>query len=322
MGRENIKTYYAQINSLFSIMNISFAIFCFIVCTQSLFSQQTGGGNDIRSAKNFYEELFVLTDRDTYISGEEVWFKVYKLNGLNHAPCDISKVVYLELLDKNNFPVKQIKLKSNGNSGSSVFSLPDNISSGNFIIRAYTNWMKNYPVDLFFYKEITVINPFEKITNINLPSGSQSRKTGITEVKRVSTAEENPDQISITLSLEKPEYSKREKVRIGISATSKAGNPVVMDLTVSVVKNGILNSDKGDQFNSSSVSPYIPGTLNLNIDKPIYIPELEEHIISGFIRSKGTDEPLKKTDLSLSFVGKSDGISLAGQITTGSFTSW
>lgn len=305
MRRIIIKTYYALVNRLLSIMNISLVILSFIVIDQPLFSQQTGGGNDNSSAKNFYEELFVLTDRDTYIFGEEVWFKVYKLNGLNHAPCDISKVVYLELLDKNNFPVKQIKLKSNGNSGSSVFNLPENISSGNYIIRAYTNWMKNYPVDLFFYKEITVINPFEKISNLNLPSVSQSRKTGITEVKRVSTAEENPGQVNITLTLEKPEYSKREKVRIGISATDKAGNPVVMDLTVSAVKKGILNSDRVDQFNSSSASPFIPGILNLNIDNPLYIPELEEHIVSGFIRSKGTDEPLKKTDLSLSFVGKS-----------------
>jgi hypothetical protein len=40
------------------------------------------------------------------------------------------------------------------------------------------------------------------------------------------------------------------------------------------------------------------------VDGPENLAELEGHIISGFLRLKTTDEPLKNTDLSLSFVGK------------------
>ena len=292
------------INKLLRSLYVGFAVVLFIMTDQQLFSQQSGETNDSINEKNFYEELYVITDRSIYISGEEVWFKVYKMNGINHSPSDISKVVYIELLDKNNFPVIQIKLKSDGKSGSSVFNLPDNISSGNYLLRAYTNWMKNYPVDLFFYKEITVINPFEKITNLNLPSVSQPQKAAIKEDQNQSPINDNNDQFKIKLTIEKPEYSRRENVRIGIYASDKAGNPVEADLTVSVVKESILFSAGENGFKGSGKKYSLAGIVPLNTDDPMYIPELEEHIISGVIRSKGTGEPLKKIDLSLSFVGK------------------
>src|SRR5664280_1684724 len=134
----------------------------FLVCQQS-YSQQLSDKPGETDVRNFKEEIFVRTDRDIYISGEQVCLKVYILNGLTGTPCNLSKVVYLELLDKNNFPLKQLKIKTDNSSGSSVFTLPDNISSGNYLIRAYTSWMQNFSADYFFYSTISVINPFESI---------------------------------------------------------------------------------------------------------------------------------------------------------------
>jgi hypothetical protein len=299
------KTCNILINKFLRTLNVGSAILLFIISNQLLFSQQSVEKIDNIDAKNFYEELYLLTDRDIYICGEEVWFKVYKMNGIDHSPCDISKVAYIELLDKNNFPVIQIKLKCDGNSGSSVLTLPDNISSGNYLLRAYTNWMKNYPVDLFFYKEITVINPFENITNINLPSVNQTQKDPISVDQNQSPVKDNNDRFKITVTIEKPEYSRRENVRIGIHASDMTGKPVEADLTVGVVKKGILSSNAENTFDGPFTKYSLDGIVPMNTDNPRYIPELEEHIISGIIRSKGTGEPLKKIDLSLSFVGKS-----------------
>jgi len=88
------------ITKLLRGLYVGFAVVLFIMTDQQLFSQQSGETNDSINEKNFYEELYVITDRSIYISGEEVWFKVYKMNGINHSPSDISKVVYIELLDK------------------------------------------------------------------------------------------------------------------------------------------------------------------------------------------------------------------------------
>ena len=129
---------------------------------QSLSSQQVIDTLGI-DTRNFNEELFVRTDRDIYITGEQVWLKIYKISGLTQTSSNISKVVYIELLDKNNFPLKQLKIKTDNCSSSSVFNLPDNLSSGNYVIRAYTSWMQNFSPDQFSYTTISVINPFESI---------------------------------------------------------------------------------------------------------------------------------------------------------------
>ena len=297
-------------------LNIRFLILLGFLVSQQLYSQQLSdkpGDSDIR---NFKEEVFVRTDRDIYISGEQVWLKVYTLNGLTGSQCNISKVVYLELLDKNNFPLRQLKVKTESSSGSSGFVLPDNISSGNYIIRAYTNWMKNFSTDQFFYKTISVINPFESIDHLKLPGGTTNSDSAISItvdqsksiigsiVSKPGTGRsyigDSKKRINYTITLQKPQYSSREKVKMEISATDMGGNPVETDLSVSVAKSVVINSTGLTSFYCFQTND---GPVK-RVAGPEYLAELEGHLISGYLRVKVTDEPLKNTDLSLSFVGK------------------
>ncbi len=125
------------------------------------------------NSHNFKEELYLQTDRDLYIVGEQVWFKINKLSALSNKPENVSKVVYIELLNSTGYPVIQIKLKADRDSESSSFSLSDTLSSGNYLIRAYTNWMKNYSEKYFSFKPISIINPFHGSKKIMLPSKKQ-----------------------------------------------------------------------------------------------------------------------------------------------------
>jgi hypothetical protein len=265
---------------------------------------------------NFKEELFIRTDRDVYITGEQVWFKVYTLSGLTHTPCNLSKVVYLELLDKNNFPLRQLKVKTESKSGSSNFVLPENISSGNYIIRAYTNWMKNFSTDQFFYKTISVINPFESMDHLKLPQGINNSDSAISitvdqsqsirignddgQITSRSISGDSKKLFNYKITLDRPQYASREKVKMEISATDMAGNPVETDLSVSVAKSVVVNSTRLTSFycfnNNDGIVSRSGGSES--------IAELEGHLITGYLRLKTTDEPLKNTDLSLSFVGK------------------
>jgi hypothetical protein len=286
-----------------------------IVLFNLLFSQRIYSQNSSdRTADpaGFRETLFVRTDRDIYITGEDVNLKIYKLNGLTESPCDISKVVYLELLDKSNFPLKQIKIKTDGFSGSSVFTIPDNISSGNYIIRAYSNWMKNFPSDQFFYRIISVINPFESPDHLKIPANIKTapQKTIADGTVALNiTDDENKtitgktikkeNQIRYVISPVKHSYSSREKVDLNIQATDLSGNPVESEISVSVAKSCVVNSDMNSDFfiiNNGNQKTNPGGNNNL--------AELEGHLISGFMKLKSTDEPLARTDVSLSYVGK------------------
>jgi hypothetical protein len=311
-----IKTYNLNNTKSTFALFISALILINVLSIKEIFSQSLIDNPDEYDIRNFKEDLYIRTDRDIYITGEQVWFKVYKITGLTHIPCSISKVVYLELLDKNRFPLKQLKVKVDNNSGSSGFILPDNISSGNYIIRAYTNWMQNFSTDQFFCKTISVINPFESIDHLKLPQYNMYTDTvqPISEEQAQTFATDqsgnptngrsvfklNDEQINFIITLEQPEYSTRGKVKMNLSAIDGTGNPVETDLSVSVAKSVLVSSTILTSFYNIN-QKY--GTI-ARVAKRNYLAELEGHIISGHMRFKATDEPLKKTDISLSYVGK------------------
>ena len=120
--------------------------------------------------RNIQEKLFVHTDKEFYLAGEIVWYKIYYMDGTNHRPLDMSKLAYVEILDNNNKPVMQGKNALKNSSGKGSFYLPSSINSGNFKLRAYTNWMKNFDAGYYFEKNICIINSLKPL---NLPAAIQ-----------------------------------------------------------------------------------------------------------------------------------------------------
>ena len=104
------------------------------------------------------EKIFVHTDKDFYLAGEIMWFKIYAVDGFFHKPLDLNKVAYVELLDFNNKPVLQAKIKLEKAIGNGSLFVPVNFNSGNYKLRAYTNWMKNFGAEYFFEKQVKIIN--------------------------------------------------------------------------------------------------------------------------------------------------------------------
>lgn len=113
---------------------------------------------DDYSRQHLQEKLYVHTDKEFYLSGEICWFKLYLVNATTGMPMDLSKVAYLEWLDKDNKPILQAKAGLSKGYGDGSVYLPLALRSGTYKLRAYTNWMKNYGVDWFFEKTITVVN--------------------------------------------------------------------------------------------------------------------------------------------------------------------
>ncbi len=132
-----------------------------------LFAQQDSlnsllGKFDRYRNETLQEKLFVHTDRSFYLTGETMWFKVYDVDGSFHMPLDVSKVVYLEILDQDNKAVLQTKIGMKEGGGGGTFFLPTSLSSGNYRLRAYTQWMRNFSPDFYFQQPITIVNPFSK----------------------------------------------------------------------------------------------------------------------------------------------------------------
>lgn len=106
------------------------------------------------------EKLFIHTDQSGYLTGETLWFSIYYVDGTYHKPLDISRVAYIELLDKEGRSVLQTKVSLAAGGGNGSLFLPASLRSGTYRMRAYTNWMKNFSADYFFEKNLRIVNPF------------------------------------------------------------------------------------------------------------------------------------------------------------------
>jgi hypothetical protein len=117
------------------------------------------------------EKIFTHTDKDFYLAGEILWFKLYVVNADDNKPMDVSKVAYVEIIDRNQKPVLQCKIALKDGTGNGSLYLPIALNSGIYEVRAYTNWMKNSSADFYFHKQITIVN---SLKNANSEAG-QSR---------------------------------------------------------------------------------------------------------------------------------------------------
>ncbi len=119
---------------------------------------------------NLQEKLYVHTDKNFYIANEICWFKIYNVDAIFNKPLNISKVAYVELIDNNNKAVWQEKIALTEGTGNGSILIPNAITTGNYTLRAYTNWMKNFNASFFFEKKISILNPSLTQENNYTPS--------------------------------------------------------------------------------------------------------------------------------------------------------
>jgi hypothetical protein len=124
---------------------------------------------DQDQSATFQEKIFAHTDKTFYLAGEILWVKLYCLDAATHRPLDLSKLAYVEVLAPDNRPALQGKIALDKGHGEGSFALPPSIRTGNYRLRAYTNWMKNEGSGNFFEQPITIVNVFG-----GLPAGADS----------------------------------------------------------------------------------------------------------------------------------------------------
>lgn len=105
-----------------------------------------------------WEEIYIHTDRNEYISGEELWFNIYLIDGQSYKPSELSRIVYFELFNTVNRPIIRKRFFINKGYGPGQIHLPDTLSSGTYTIKAYTNWMKNFLPFNCFIKDLKIYN--------------------------------------------------------------------------------------------------------------------------------------------------------------------
>ncbi len=128
---------------------------------------------------NTPEKIYIHTDKPYYSLDEDLWFTCYLVNGITHEKSSKSWVIHTELIDANDSIVSRKKLFTNNISVAGDFKIEDSWKPGKYLLRAYTNYMRNNAPDYFFNKEINILDIDNK------------KETGLDNLKNNDKKQEN-----------------------------------------------------------------------------------------------------------------------------------
>ncbi|SDM90541.1 TonB-dependent Receptor Plug Domain [Daejeonella rubra] len=103
------------------------------------------------------EKVHLHLDKPYYASGQTVWFKAYLINA-DKRPSTLSKILYVDLIDSQNSIIRSLKLPISAGLATGDIWLSDTLKTGNYRIRAYTQWMRNFGEAAFYNQTIYVGN--------------------------------------------------------------------------------------------------------------------------------------------------------------------
>ncbi|WP_170122581.1 carboxypeptidase-like regulatory domain-containing protein [Mucilaginibacter oryzae] len=103
------------------------------------------------------EKIYLQTDKPNYVQGDTIWFKGYLLDAGYLTPSAHSGLLYVELDNAQDSCVKRLMLPLiTGLTWGNIILNEDDIPEGDYIIRAYTNWMQNFGTDFIYNKNIYI----------------------------------------------------------------------------------------------------------------------------------------------------------------------
>ncbi|HVX50404.1 MAG TPA: hypothetical protein VHB48_09605, partial [Chitinophagaceae bacterium] len=103
------------------------------------------------------EKIYLQFNKPVYLAGDTMWFKAYVFDAAYLSPSKQSGILYIDIADENNNIVKQYMLPvAGGVSWGNLPLNPQDFSEGSYTLRAYTNLLKNFGSNNFFYHHFYV----------------------------------------------------------------------------------------------------------------------------------------------------------------------
>lgn len=145
------------------------------------------------------EKVYLHFDNTAYFMGEKMWFKAYVLRSDNHHATDVSRVLYVELLDRSGNVVETQKLPIGAmGQADGVFDLRNVLAGGFYEVRAYTRYMLNWDSSWLFSRVFPIFETPGKEGDYSRPSLGKT-------AWQVRESEKVPTKEKTGISFAKPE---------------------------------------------------------------------------------------------------------------------
>ena len=110
---------------------------------------------------NIREKLYLQTDKPYYSAGDTLWFRGFLVDAATMQSLNASRYIYVELIDQRDTVVYRSKIINEGNGFHNCLALAPHLPPGDYLLRAYTQWMRNTGEDFFFKKHIPIGNTID-----------------------------------------------------------------------------------------------------------------------------------------------------------------
>lgn len=167
--------------------------------------------------KRLQERAYLHTDKAYYYGGEAIWFKGYMKYFVPEMRDSLSRVLYVELINSKKKIIYTRILPIDSGRVSGDILLADTISSGDYYLRAYTQWMLNYDPKSIFIKPLPILDLSD----------------GIEKVEPNLVAPSSPNHVFI--KSDKQQYGLREEIALDVSVKNERGELVEADLSISII---------------------------------------------------------------------------------------
>ena len=172
-----------------------------------------------------HEKAFIHTDKPIYFSGEELWFSGFLLDAASGQLNANERVLYVELLKPNgSIAHKTFYMLKNGRAKGSI-TLNENLKSGNYLLVAYTNWMRNAGTDYFFKKPLIILNETKETNSLEFENDSiiTDHATTETTATQEQINEQEPPKLNLAFFPEGGDLIAGLASKVAFEATDQNG---------------------------------------------------------------------------------------------------
>lgn len=169
------------------------------------------------------EKIYIQTDKPYYAAGERLWFRAYIVHASLNTPFEISRYIYVELLNSTNEVIIRKKIRPIDEMFFGQIDISAEMPEGWYSLRAYTNYMRNAGEEWFYNRQLYIGNPLD----VNQYSTALATDGSGNATKSASEADEAP--FHVRFSPEGGHFNAGNMQLVGLYAYSKGKNGIIVN---------------------------------------------------------------------------------------------
>lgn len=186
------------------------------------------------------EKVYLHLDNNGYIAGEKIWFKAYVLNAASLLPTDMSKVLYVELLNPDGQVIDRKTLQVTNGRTYGDFSIdPIVCRSGYYEVRAYTRAMLNWDPAYIYSRVVPVFDePRDSVNFSDLSIQPERYDTRVAQGMRtkpeplLSPGTQKQGKLLLTFYPEGGYITRTLPSRVAYKLTDRNGLPLTATVSI------------------------------------------------------------------------------------------